>query len=77
MKKNLFDKKISEKNKTEIELDLNQTGSSGKGQFDIHWFHFLLELFFSFLNMKFQPRKKHYFMIWLNIRLNDSTNCKH
>ena len=34
--KNLFDKKISEKNKTEIELDLNQTGSSGKGQFDIH-----------------------------------------
>ena len=36
MKKNLFDKKISEKNKTEIELDLNQTGSSGKGQFDIH-----------------------------------------
>ena len=55
--KNLFDKKISEKNKTEIELDLNQTGSSGKGQFDIHWFHFLLELFFSFLTWNFNRVK--------------------
>ena len=35
MKKTCLIKNLR-KNKTEIELDLNQTGSSGKGQFDIH-----------------------------------------